>query len=352
MKKNESINLLVLLKSLNIGGIEKSTIQLVKEISLLNVNVIIWTENGPLEKFIKLSAKFNIVYRKNNISHLRYSIPNILSLIQIIINNKIDIIHYHFRIFVPYIFVIKILFPKIKIIYTHHSFFNDILTKFIYADKYIAISNVTKSELLTYGKKNCIVIKHGIELLTTYKRKSNNKITNIGFVGRFHPSKGIFVLLEAFLQLLKNNKSIKLILKGEGELKGEILEFIRQNKLTESVSIKEPSLNHEEIYYDIDLLVVPSISLEGFGLVIIEAMSLEIPVIASDLPVFKELIINGNNGLLFENKNINDLINKIKILIENKNVRNLLSVNGYRFVRKKFNYNSNVNEYIKLISNL
>tara|TARA_B100000575_G_scaffold10420_1_gene7658 strand:- start:844 stop:1257 length:414 start_codon:yes stop_codon:yes gene_type:complete len=83
-------------------------------------------------------------------------------------------------------------------------------------------------------------------------------------------------------------------------------------------------------YYNSDILCSPAIENESFGIVLIEAMASKAAVLASDINGYNDLVDN-KNGLLFKNKDINDLSNKLTLLIENDNLRNNLINNGYRF---------------------
>ncbi len=345
------IRIVHLLKNLEIGGIERSTINLSNNLTDELDLVIIWAEKGILSQLIKKSVKLKLILRNNRIASPFFFLYNFYRLLDIVRSQRVNVVHYHFRIFLPYVLLIKLFHPDIKVIYTHHNVFNDFITRFLYADYYIAISKVTEAELKK-NKKNCFFIKHGIELQPEKNIFKKEGIKNIGYVGRFNESKGIFTLLRAFHSLTLERNDLKLFLFGEGEQKAEIVNFINKNTLNNFVYIYPPSSDLSNIYSKIDLLILPSIKLEGFGLVLIEAMSFGIPVIVSDLPVFKETITNNENGLIFERNNLYDLIMKITELIENNNLRNKIIANAKLKVMENSDLKKMCDEYIELYTKL
>jgi len=345
------IRILHLLKNLEIGGIERSTINLSNNLTDELDLIIIWAEKGILSHLMKKSVKLKLILRNNRIASPLYFLYNFYKLFDIVRSQRVNVIHYHFRIFLPYLLLIKLFHPSIKIIYTHHSVFNDFITRFLYADYYIAISKVTEAEL-ERNKKHCIIIKHGIAYPPEKNIPKAKEIKNIGYVGRFNESKGIFTLLRAFHSLTLERNDLKLFLFGEGEQKSEIVNFINKNTLNNFVYIYPPSSDLSNIYSKIDLLILPSIKLEGFGLVIIEAMSYGIPVIVSDLPVFRETINNLENGLVFKHADPIDLKNRIILLIENKSLTEKLVKRAFQTVSRDFNFHQMKWDYLILLESI
>ncbi len=78
-----------------------------------------------------------------------------------------------------------------------------------------------------------------------------------------------------------------------------------------------------------DIFVLPS-TLEGFGIVLLEAMAAGVPVVASDVDGIKEVILNGENGILVPPKNPEAIANAIFQLIENPQLVKGLVSNGLR----------------------
>lgn len=81
-----------------------------------------------------------------------------------------------------------------------------------------------------------------------------------------------------------------------------------------------------------DIFVLPSFD-EGFGIVYLEAMSLKKPVIATVGEGISEIIQDGVNGFLVKPKNVESIIDKLKVLIQSKELRNEIGNRGYESIK-------------------
>jgi glycosyltransferase involved in cell wall biosynthesis len=89
--------------------------------------------------------------------------------------------------------------------------------------------------------------------------------------------------------------------------------------------------NLPKIYGSSEVLVQPS-TLEGFSIVLIEAMSAGLPVVASETQGMKELINEGKNGLLFRPGSFREMAYKIGLLLRDETLRKTVIENGYKTV--------------------
>ena len=130
---------------------------------------------------------------------------------------------------------------------------------------------------------------------------------------------------------------------------------LRTKKIFQSnriISLGNLSLsNLIKAYNDCDIFLSPS-RLESFGLSVAEAMACEKPVVATDCSSLPELVIDGKGGFLCEMDNINEFVEKIRILGEDEKLRK----NMGRFNRKKvlndFPIKKMVDSYVKIYKNL
>lgn len=95
--------------------------------------------------------------------------------------------------------------------------------------------------------------------------------------------------------------------------------------------------NIKDIFLLSDIFVLPS-EYEGLGLVLLEAMSTKVPIIASNSSAIPELIKNNYNGFLFNKGNYKELALKLK-QIENYKIKKKFIKNSYSFLKKNFNLN-------------
>ena len=97
-----------------------------------------------------------------------------------------------------------------------------------------------------------------------------------------------------------------------------------------------------------DIVVLPSIEFESFGMILIEAMRQKKPVICSNHGGMKEIVKNNINGLLFKNRDYEDLKRKLILLINSKLKRNILGNRGYIIFLKKFENKIFLEKYKKI----
>lgn len=167
--------------------------------------------------------------------------------------------------------------------------------------------------------KDAIVIPNPITITTPQiSTCENNKIIS---VGRLSEEKGFDMLIDAWKIVSKKCPDWELNIYGEGELKGCLEKQIKDNVLGNSLHLCGPTKNVMEKYAESSIYVMSS-RFEGFGLVLVEAMSCGVPCISFDCPHGPaEIIENGENGILVENGNIEALANSIEYLIVNENKR-------------------------------
>ncbi|MCL4408262.1 MAG: glycosyltransferase family 4 protein [Thermotogae bacterium] len=163
------------------------------------------------------------------------------------------------------------------------------------------------------SKKNIYMIHNGVEDINL---KSNPPVSvkNIGVVARFEKEKNVILAIRVFRILVKKYGYLSLHLFGDGSKKKAMEDFVTRNEI-KNVYFHNFVKNTDEIYSKIDLLVVPS-KMEALSLVIIEAMSRNIPVVASNVGGIPEIIKDGYNGLLAE-PNVRSFVTKITKIIEN-----------------------------------
>lgn len=219
--------------------------------------------------------------------------------------------------------------------YGYNKVYNKIKT-FIYPKAKI-ISTPTTMDNTIYNKLgyNSVYIPH----LSTFPATKNISTQNIALnIGRLTSDKRQIELLKnwkTFKLIDKNNW--KLIIIGKGELKNKILSFIDNNNLNDSVELLKPTDNIDDIYQKASLFLFSS-RYEGFGMVLLEAMSFGLPCISYDIPSGPMDIINGRNGFLIPDDDTNEFVKKMVLLTTDKKL--LLKMKEEAFLTAK-NWNNN-----------
>jgi glycosyltransferase involved in cell wall biosynthesis len=157
----------------------------------------------------------------------------------------------------------------------------------------------------------------------------------VGFACRLVERKGWKTFLEC-ADMMKGNSAVKFAVAGSGKDEDLMKKYIQEHKLG-NVKMLGFRKDMERMYSTFDIFVAPAY-IEPLGLTHIEAMACGTPVIVSDVPALNE-VIDGRNGLLFQNKSASDLKRKIDLLLEDEKKRKLIVKNSKSFIKKFSVYN-------------
>lgn len=175
-------------------------------------------------------------------------------------------------------------------------------------------------ERLKETQIKCIYIPHCLKYYPEETSKLINK--NIVSAGRLSSEKGFLDLIDVFEEVNNKNPDWHLHIAGDGAQKDEIIKKIHQKHLENNVTVgfkKEEELR--ELFLESSIYVMASFH-ESFGLVLIEAESFGIPLLAFDSAKGpQEIIENGKNGYLISNRDIKQMADKINELISNDTLR-------------------------------
>ena len=153
-------------------------------------------------------------------------------------------------------------------------------------------------------------------------------------VGRLDYQKGFDRLIQAWEIVYKSGKynDWRLDIFGQGEWKDMLLRMIDEKGLNGSAFINRPTKNIGREYADSAMLVMSS-NYEGFGMVLVEAMSCGLPVVSFDCKCGpKDIIRDGENGLIIPNGDIKALAEGMMRLMENNDIRKSMSLNARKIV--------------------
>lgn len=190
------------------------------------------------------------------------------------------------------------------------------------------------------------------ELVKEYWLEKKKVLVFVGGLDKAHYFKGVDILLKAFVKL---GSEYTLMVIGEGELKEDYKRQAEELNIAGRVIFNGGIENKDLVkHYNLaDCLILPSINQgEAFGIVQIEAMACGKPVIVSDLPGVRTVVQNNETGFTFENKNVDDLVNKINKLFSDSERYQKFSHNARQRVIEKFSDNVVSNKLIQIYQNL
>ncbi len=286
---------------------------------------------------------------------------------------KVDLIHAHAMFFCAISGKIASLFLKKPMLYEvrslweerykKNSFFNYLIFSFItfletlsmfLADHIITINQNLKTELqkrlLLIGKKITLV-ENAVDLDRVKDSKFKRSQLVFGYIGTLSPIEGLDLLISAFNNLQITNK---LLVFGDG------IEFEKLKKLSNgnsNIEFKGKVLNIDiaNAYDEIDVIVNPRkssyLTNSVTPLKTLEAMAYKKLVVASDVGGMKELINDGENGVLFKSDSIDELEKIILKIIKRKDLKEIIE-NAHNYIVKKRNWLENVKLYNALYCQL
>jgi len=171
---------------------------------------------------------------------------------------------------------------------------------------------------------------------------------NLLFIGSFAAHKGIEILIDAYISLIKKHPKLSLTLAGHPTLYSPIIER-KINNLSPDIRKKvkiiyNPSSTALPLLIDhCSILILPSTQ-ESYGLVLLEAMSRKKPVIATNIPALCEMIKKSNSGLTFKKNNVSDLTNCLTKLLRSPKDMSEYKESGYRYVVSNCKWDKIINK--------
>jgi len=361
--QNDNKNILLLMPWLTFGGAETLVFNYTNEIKdKFNFSII----TG-----LKSDNAWNYKFREvtNHIIHL----PNILNgddylnyVCNYIKNYNIDIIHIvHNSFSYFWLSEIRSRFPNIKVISTVFNtladHFGNSLENSSYIDQFTSDNTLVARE---YKKNNveCQVIHNGIDCvnkfnLSKYDRMGKRKELGIKedekavyFIGRLSPEKNPDVFLESAKEIVRKHSKIKFFIIGDGPMR-KVLEKSISEFGHKNITYLGYQTDIPQYLSTADIFVLPS-KIEGFPLSNIEAMSMGVCVISSDVGGVKDAIIDGENGFLVEPNSSSALADKINFIIDNEHLLEDVSKNSRKTIEEGFSIEILASNYNDLYKNV
>ena len=339
-----------------------------------NVLIVSQDYENKLDKFRNIVNDIYVINMTREIK-LKQDIKTTLQVRKLLKKLKPDILYLHSSKAGAYGRIALLFNRKTKILYNAHGwYFNADMSQkkkkvIILIEKILAlrankIINISKSEYdsaLKYKiapeRKMC-VIENGIDF-TKFEgcdkyREETRKRYNIrddeiviGVVGRLSEQKDPITTIKAFNEVYKENKNVRLMYVGSGELENEVMEYAKENNLQHLVTITGWVDNTERYIPAFDIAILPS-KWEGFGLAIIEYMACKKPIVASNVGGMLDIIKTEDNGFLADVGNEKDFAEYIMKYIYDKDLCNRVVNYNYEYSIKKFNISELVKEHKKL----
>ena len=207
---------------------------------------------------------------------------------------------------------------------------NHLIQKIYELDSFVVLSKEDKNNW--YGISNVRVIPDPLSLQK--RAKSNLLSKRIIAVGRYTYQKGFDLLLQAWSRIEKNNPDWSLAIYGEGDRSGYYSLLSELGITPERCQLNECTKDIQKEYLNSSIFVFSS-RYEGFGLVLVEAMSCGLPVVSFACPCGpRDIIDDGENGFLIEPGDVDSFSKSIQKLMNNPALRKKMSEKAFNSVEK------------------
>ena len=361
MKFDNKKNILMLSSSSSIGGGTKHMFLLGRN---LNNNFEIFYAIPKNSNFQKHLNPTNFI----NISERKLNLKDIFNLLKFVKSNSIDIIHAHGK-GAGVLARILVLFKRKPLIYTFHGihlqchkwYIRYIYKMYEYVFGWIDTVKVFVStseknfakESNIYIGKNSKIINNGVEnkkikefpvLSDTNKNLTNLSKIKVISVCRFVSQKNIKGIINIAYKL----PEIKFNIIGNGPEWREINDLIQENEL-KNINLLGEKQTIFNYLYSSDICLSTSLY-EGLPISILEAMSIGLPIVASNVVGNCDTIINGKSGYLYNIDDIKEAVYYINKLAGNDSLRRQFGRKAFERQRSNFSNQFMINKYINLYS--
>lgn len=240
-----------------------------------------------------------------------------------------------------------------------HIFFDPVnwalREKVAQAEFVVCISDFCKSQMMLFSESSdwqkLCVVHCGVnvnEYLWRTPREAGNTIL---YVGRLAAEKGIMILFDSFVDLLKNIPEAKLRLAGDGEDRSKLQDRVLELGLSDHVTFLgycSQDLVREELESS-DLFVLPSFA-EGVPVSLMEAMAIGVPVVSTFVGGVAELVVPNQTGILVAAGNSEHLTKGMLEALTDGNVRKKLSLAARKKVEEEFELRAQVTQLSALFA--
>lgn len=318
--------------------------EVLKELARLDVNIeILLPQNRPYDKKVK---NWHIEFLP--ITHIPAPLYNLLELPylwHIYRHRPFQIL----RIHAPYFtgigaWLFKLFHPQVKLVATYHQarrgfLYNLVNNLFIHSwDAIVTDSQAARQDLIARYRllpSRLVAIPPGASAEFKPQPKNKQLVKKLGlqrqtvllFVGLLTSRKNPLFLIEVVNQLVKKHLSVKLIIRGDGPLKSQLVKRIATANLQDKVIFYSPVFGQDKgnLYNLADIFVHPSLH-EGFPLVASEALACGLPIVMSHAYSATEIVTAGNNGFVARLNDLDDWTAKLTRLIKNSKLRRKFSL--------------------------
>ena len=169
----------------------------------------------------------------------------------------------------------------------------------------------------------------------------------IGAVGRLSAEKGFDVLIRAVQRLVESDRDVGLVLVGEGEEKPRLERLIAELHLSQRVHWLGYRSDVRPVYEALDVFALSSLR-EGLPNVVLEAMAMEVPVVATRIAGIPTLVDDGHTGLIADPGSVDSLVRGIQRFIDDSRLCDTIRQAARECVVSKFSFAQRMQKIVEI----
>lgn len=370
-----TLRILYVIENVFFGGGERAFAQIINGLDKEKYEIYVACfPEGIFEEKIGTSAKILPFDLRN-----RFNLVNIYKLANIIRENNIQIVHsqggrggFFARIAAR---IAKVAGVISTIAAPVEGFDVGLVKKMIYialerfserfVDRFIVVSEALRDRLIRKHKipeRKVIKIYNGIEVEKYYSNpKSACKVRDefnikpdvqlVGTIGRLVRGKGLPYFIQAIKQTVDGKWQMagetRFLIVGEGSERESLEHTVRELGIEKNVIFTGFRKDVKEILEALHVLVLPSIR-EGQPIVLLEAMAMGKPIVATNIEGVNETVANGVSGILVPPKDSSALAEAIVCLLKDSKKAQIMGQVGRKLAEEKFNLKDKIEQHERL----
>ncbi len=341
------MNILQLLPALNIGGVEKSTVEITRYLSIHGHKVVVVSGGGKYERDITAAGARHYklpVGKKNPVT----AFQSYHKLKEIIAKENIDIVHARSRVPALIGYFASRNTGKVFITTAHGQYKKHLISYVMGWGKTVIVASAIMARHMkdNFGVpvRKIVVIPRGVDLdrfsFVPHTDRAGKPL-RIGMICRFTPLKGHVDFLKAVSYVYRHIPNLKVVLMGDissanPEYMKKIEFTVKRLMLDKIVSIKDSDGDVAETLAGLDVFVSANREQEAFGRSVIEAQARGVPVVATRVGGVAENVEDGLTGLLCEAMDPADMAQKILRIAREKTLASAIADRARKHVESQF----------------
>ena len=356
------------------GGPDKTVLMSAFHHDKRRVHILVAYLRDPKDSEFQITAmakKLNINYVEV-LDRKKIDFKCLFDLHNLIKKNELEIYHAHDDKTLLYGWLLKILMPGLKIIYTCHllveyeradfpsfaKYINYSTRKYIsvllmkrYLRPVMAVSGATKEQLRRKGfkKDEILVLYNGIDI-SSWRRKNGHPVLRdelklgkedflVGTVARIDYQKDFPTFFKVASLVIAQIPNTKFVIVGDGKAEelSNLKQDVRQLGLDKHIYFTGHRSDLLNIYSSFDLFLMTSI-MEGLPNTVLEAMAMEVPVVSTAVSGVPEVVLDGKAGYLCSIGDVDSLASKVVRLLEDEDLRHNFAINSRKRIIEKFSF--------------